>query len=67
MAPAVQGRKETIIGASGKLGKPTIDALVGLGAHTITAIQRPASMSRKATLKMKPSSLGFSKAKTPSS
>jgi len=45
MAPAVQGRKIAIIGASGKLGKPTIDALVGLGAHTITAIQRPEAAS----------------------
>nr|CEG04482.1 unnamed protein product [Fusarium clavum]CEG05765.1 unnamed protein product [Fusarium clavum] len=45
MAPAVQGRKIAIIGASGKLGKPTIDALAGLGAHTITAIQRPEAAS----------------------
>ncbi|KAG7417885.1 hypothetical protein DER46DRAFT_674551 [Fusarium sp. MPI-SDFR-AT-0072] len=40
MASAIQGRKIAIIGASGQLGKPTIDALVRLGAHAITAIQR---------------------------
>ncbi|CAH0024604.1 unnamed protein product [Clonostachys rhizophaga] len=41
MAPAIQGRKIAITGASGQLGKPTIDALIALGVHTITAIQRP--------------------------
>ncbi|WZH40839.1 NmrA domain-containing protein [Fusarium acuminatum] len=40
MAPAMQGRKIAISGASGQLGKPTIDALDRLGAHTITVIQR---------------------------
>src|SRR6478735_8266705 len=45
MAPAIQGRKIAITGASGQLGKPTIDALVELGAHTITAIQRPEAAS----------------------
>jgi hypothetical protein len=45
MAPAIQGRKIAITGASGQLGKPTIDALVGLGAHTITVIQRPEAAS----------------------
>ncbi|EXL93760.1 hypothetical protein ACKRZS_003159 [Fusarium odoratissimum] len=45
MAPAIQGRKIVITGGSGQLGKPTIDALVELGAHTITAIQRPEAAS----------------------
>ncbi|KAH7169522.1 hypothetical protein DER46DRAFT_600415 [Fusarium sp. MPI-SDFR-AT-0072] len=45
MAPAIQGRKIAITGASGQLGKPTIDALVELGAYTITAIQRPEAAS----------------------
>ncbi|KNB01380.1 hypothetical protein FOXG_04645 [Fusarium oxysporum f. sp. lycopersici 4287] len=45
MAPAIQGRKIVITGGSGQLGKPTIDALVKLGAHTITAIQRPEAAS----------------------
>ncbi|KIW21623.1 hypothetical protein PV08_02203 [Exophiala spinifera] len=38
--PAIQGRRIAIIGASGQLGKPTVQALLGLGAHTVTAIQR---------------------------
>ncbi|EGU81576.1 hypothetical protein FOXB_07921 [Fusarium oxysporum f. sp. conglutinans Fo5176] len=41
----IQGRKIVITGGSGQLGKPTIDALVELGAHTITAIQRPEAAS----------------------
>lgn len=45
MAPTIQGRKITIMGASGQLGQPTIAALVGLGVHTITAIQRPEATS----------------------
>ncbi|KAL5610359.1 hypothetical protein FOVSG1_005040 [Fusarium oxysporum f. sp. vasinfectum] len=45
MAPTIQGRKIVITGGSGQLGKPTIDALVELGAHTITAIQRPEAAS----------------------
>jgi uncharacterized protein YbjT (DUF2867 family) len=45
MGPPIQGRKIAIIGASGQLGKPTIEALVGLGVHTITAIQRPEATS----------------------
>ncbi|KAM5517524.1 isoflavone reductase family protein [Fusarium oxysporum f. sp. phaseoli] len=45
MAPAIQGRKIVITGGSGQLGKPTIDALVELGAHTITAVQRPEAAS----------------------
>ncbi|EWZ00172.1 hypothetical protein FOYG_00061 [Fusarium oxysporum NRRL 32931] len=45
MDPAIQGRKIVITGGSGQLGKPTIDALVELGAHTITAIQRPEAAS----------------------
>lgn len=40
MAATIQGRKIAIIGASGQLGKPTVTALVGLGVHTITAVQR---------------------------
>ncbi|KAK5051049.1 hypothetical protein LTR84_003608 [Exophiala bonariae] len=40
MSPAIQGRKIAIIGASGQLGKPIVHALLGLGVHTITAIQR---------------------------
>ncbi|KAH8806142.1 putative oxidoreductase CipA-like protein [Xylogone sp. PMI_703] len=40
MAPTIQGRKIAILGASGQLGKPTVTALLGLGGHTITAIQR---------------------------
>ncbi|EXA30039.1 hypothetical protein FOVG_18546 [Fusarium oxysporum f. sp. pisi HDV247] len=45
MTPAIQGRKIAITGASGQLGKPTIEALVGLGVHTITAIQRSEATS----------------------
>lgn len=45
MDPAIQGRKIVITGGSGQLGKPTIDALVELGPHTITAIQRPEAAS----------------------
>jgi uncharacterized protein YbjT (DUF2867 family) len=45
MSPAIQGRKIAIIGASGQLGKPIIQALLGLGVHTITAIQRPEATS----------------------
>ncbi|TVY76252.1 Isoflavone reductase-like protein IRL [Fusarium oxysporum f. sp. cubense] len=45
MAPAIQGRKIVITGGSGQLGKPTIDALLELGTHTITAIQRPEAAS----------------------
>jgi uncharacterized protein YbjT (DUF2867 family) len=39
------GRKIAIVGASGKLGKPTLDALLSKGIHTITAIQRNESTS----------------------
>ncbi|KAF9782009.1 hypothetical protein IL306_011789 [Fusarium sp. DS 682] len=45
MTPAIQGRKIAITGASGQLGKPTIDALIRLGVHNITAIQRPEATS----------------------
>ncbi|KAJ6439298.1 NAD(P)-binding domain-containingprotein [Purpureocillium lavendulum] len=45
MAPAVQGRKIAITGASGQVGKPTVDALLAQGVHTITAIQRPGATS----------------------
>ncbi|KAH7007576.1 putative oxidoreductase CipA-like protein [Ilyonectria destructans] len=45
MAPAPQGRKIAITGGSGQLGKPTIEALLKAGVHTITAIQRPGATS----------------------
>ena len=45
MAPTIQSRKIAFIGASGQLGKPTIDALVKLRGHTITALQRPEATS----------------------
>ena len=45
MSSKAQGRKITIIGASGQLGKPTLNALVGQRVHTITAIQRPEATS----------------------
>lgn len=45
MAPAIQGRKIAITGASGQVGKPTIDALLKHGVHTITAIQREGATS----------------------
>ncbi|KAE9373824.1 putative oxidoreductase CipA-like protein [Stipitochalara longipes BDJ] len=45
MASKLQGRKIAFIGASGQLGKPTIEALINLGVHTITAIQRPEATS----------------------
>jgi uncharacterized protein YbjT (DUF2867 family) len=45
MASKIQGRKIAFIGASGQLGKPTIEALINLGVHTITAIQRPEATS----------------------
>ncbi|KAJ4171974.1 hypothetical protein NW754_007571 [Fusarium falciforme] len=45
MAPAIQGRKIAITGGSGQLGKPTIESLLKLGVHTITAIQRPEATS----------------------
>ncbi|KAI8679137.1 NAD(P)-binding domain-containingprotein [Fusarium keratoplasticum] len=45
MAPAIQGRKIAITGGSGQLGKPTIESLLKLGVHTITAIQRPGAIS----------------------
>jgi uncharacterized protein YbjT (DUF2867 family) len=35
-----QGRKIAIIGASGRLGKPTLNGLLAKGVHTITAVQR---------------------------
>lgn len=40
MSAAIQGRKIAIIGASGQLGKPMVEALIGFAAHTVTAIQR---------------------------
>lgn len=54
MAPQVQGRKIAIIGASGQLGKPMLEALLAKCVHTITVIQRPESTSifpSKVTLK----------------
>jgi uncharacterized protein YbjT (DUF2867 family) len=40
-----QGRKIAIIGASGQVGKPTINGLISQGAHIITALQRPEATS----------------------
>ncbi|KAL5086751.1 hypothetical protein Trisim1_008827 [Trichoderma cf. simile WF8] len=37
------GRKITIVGAGGNLGKPTLKALLSKGVHTITALQRAES------------------------
>lgn len=34
------GRKVAILGASGQLGKPTVEALLKAGVHAVTAIQR---------------------------
>lgn len=45
MALKAQGRKIAITGAAGQLGKPTLKALLDLGVHTITAIQRPEATS----------------------
>lgn len=45
MASAIQGRKIAFIGASGQVGKPTIDTLLKQGVHTITAVQRPEATS----------------------
>jgi uncharacterized protein YbjT (DUF2867 family) len=45
MANPLTGRKIAIVGASGKLGKPTLQALLSKGVHTITAIQRNDSTS----------------------
>ncbi|KAG9495309.1 hypothetical protein J7337_013547 [Fusarium musae] len=40
MSSNVQGRKIAIIGSSGQVGRPTVEALVASGIHTITAVQR---------------------------
>ena len=45
MAHLLTGRKIAIVGASGKLGKPTLQALLSNGVHKITAIQRAESTS----------------------
>ena len=45
MVHPLTGRKIAIVGASGKLGKPTLKALLSKGVHTITAIQRSESTS----------------------
>jgi uncharacterized protein YbjT (DUF2867 family) len=46
MAHSLAGCKIAITGASGKLGKPTLQALLSKGVHTITAIQRNESRSK---------------------
>ena len=46
MTQSLTGRKIAIVGASGKLGKPTLQALLSKGVHTITAIQRNESASK---------------------
>ena len=40
MTQSLTGRKIAVVGASGKLGKPTLQALLSKGVHTVTAIQR---------------------------
>ncbi|OAQ60131.1 oxidoreductase CipA-like [Pochonia chlamydosporia 170] len=40
-----QGRKIAFIGASGQVGKPTINTLLRQGGHTITALQRQGATS----------------------
>jgi uncharacterized protein YbjT (DUF2867 family) len=45
MAHPLTGRKIAIVGASGKLGRPTLKNLLSKGVHTITAIQRDESAS----------------------
>lgn len=45
MAQKGQGRKIAIIGASGQVGKPTVNTLISNGGHTITALQRPEATS----------------------
>ncbi|KAK5064721.1 hypothetical protein LTR84_000555 [Exophiala bonariae] len=45
MAELLTGRKIAIVGATGRLGKPTIQALLSKGVHKITAIQRSESTS----------------------
>jgi uncharacterized protein YbjT (DUF2867 family) len=45
MSYPLTGRKIAIVGAGGKLGKPTLKALLSKGVHTITAIQRNESTS----------------------
>jgi len=37
------GRKIAIVGAGGNVGRPTLQALLSKGIHTITAVQRPGS------------------------
>jgi putative NADH-flavin reductase len=46
MVNSLTGRKIAIVGASGKLGRPTLNQLLSKGVHTITAIQRDESTSR---------------------
>ncbi|KAK8913164.1 hypothetical protein H634G_08589 [Metarhizium anisopliae BRIP 53293] len=45
MAQKGQGRKIAIIGASGQVGKPTVNTLISNGGHTVTALQRPEATS----------------------
>lgn len=45
MDRTLTGRKIAIVGAGGRLGKPTLKALLSKGVHTITAIQRNESTS----------------------
>ncbi|KAF5681735.1 oxidoreductase [Fusarium denticulatum] len=40
MPGKAQRRKIAIIGSSGQVGKPTVEALLAPGIHTITAVQR---------------------------
>jgi uncharacterized protein YbjT (DUF2867 family) len=46
MVHPLTGRKIAIVGASGQLGKPTLNSLLSKGVHTITAIQRDESTSK---------------------
>ncbi|TLS21172.1 uncharacterized protein PpBr36_10551 [Pyricularia pennisetigena] len=46
MSPAKQGRKIAIVGATGSVGTPTLEALIAQGIHTITVITRPDSTSK---------------------
>lgn len=45
MERTLTGRRIAIVGASGHLGKPTLEAILSKGVHTITAIQRNESTS----------------------
>ncbi|KAI1400499.1 hypothetical protein F4819DRAFT_367105 [Hypoxylon fuscum] len=45
MAPTRTARNIALVGASGRIGSPTLTALLSHGIHTITAIVRPESTS----------------------